>query len=112
MAGGINHWRTATITLGLYTGSSDPLIWGTSVARTSGFAVARYRPAFCSLRVARRRSSDPASTHQRRPTLLVSASGSIRGSRLLPAAIAPTNTTIWQPLCHRLDGHRHDRRFV
>ena len=55
---------------------------------------------------------DPASTQQRRPTLLVPASGSIPGSRLLPAAIAPTNTTIWQPLCHRLDGHRHDRRFV
>ena len=41
---------------GLYIGSSDPLMWGTSVANI-GLRRGRYRPAFCSLRVARRRSS-------------------------------------------------------
>ena len=77
---------------GLYTGSSDPLMWG-QVSRTSGFAVAGTGLLFAlhAWRSAGRR--DPASTQQRRPTLLVSASGSIPGSRCR----CTSNTTIWQP---------------
>ena len=56
-----NGWRDQPLANsdhhpGLYTGSSDPLIWGTSIANI-GLRRGRYRPAFCSLRVARRRSS-------------------------------------------------------
>ncbi len=87
MAGGINHWRTATITLVCIQAATTHSCGG-QVSRTSGFAVAGtgLLLALHAWRGAGRR--DPASTQQRRPTLLVSASGSIRDSRLPPAAIA------------------------
>ena len=56
-----NGWRDQPLANsdhhpGLYTGSNDPLMWGTSVANI-GLRRGRYRPALGSSRVAQRRSS-------------------------------------------------------
>ena len=83
---------------GLYTGSSDLLTWGTSVANI-GLRRGRYRPALCSSRVAQRRSS--------RSRFNSSTPADVAGVRIrIDPGLSPASR------CHRLDGHRHDHRFV
>lgn len=83
---------------GLYTGSSDLLTWGTSVANI-GLRRGRYRPALCSSRVAQRWSS--------RSRFNSATPDDVAGARIrIDPWISPASR------CHRLDGHRHDHRFV